>query len=657
MDFGVRGIATPYAQHRPGSARRPPSARQHRNPITGEEYEPAPAVSQNTNNHNSTATHVQTRPPSRPSSKPDNVPSLNLNYLQDNEKSGAISISLRDYKLDSPGADSTVSWGTGRSGLTLFEDPRPRAPSARQNNVPDLLLGTTDRPPSARKIPKQPTAWDRDPVPEDVPAPSARHQQMYQQYADEMKQAYRTHADPQKVSEEEIQRTMQAMKKKGQQMHSARDYDNEENGDDDGEDVGEDVVDEQWKKQRYTSNQLRKKLDAEDMLDHNKKLKLLETVMVDQLSRAVISDPEQNQRNTFHGGSTSRRAARGTKRHLHDSKVSTRSTATENLLSRRVRFGARIITRNGRDAVRELTGFFFQVDRSMTVYEFKQFGKSAKAIPFIQRGVFCHPTGPKSGHPYSLCDVYSGADLTIPTKGQQALSGDLARFKNLTLRVTDVDEGEKSELLSEEVDDYTARSDAASQMDRENRHFLQVVQESAQAQISKRGIKTITGLGRHYRRLDKEGTGLLLQHDLERGLLRFHVDIPPQVLEQVFDIIDPDGERRVDYSVFMRTVLGEMNEFRKALVRKAFCKVDTHKQGSIHLSNIKKFFNANCPSQAGSDADSTKSALQSFLDEVRSSPKQEEVSFIEFEEYYEGLSLGVENDEHFANVLRNTWNI
>lgn len=40
------------------------------------------------------------------------------------------------------------------------------------------------------------------------------------------------------------------------------------------------------------------------------------------------------------------------------------------------------------------------------------------------------------------------------------------------------------------------------------------------------------------------------------------------MLEQVFEIIDPDGERRVDYSVFMRTVIGEMNEFRKALVRK-----------------------------------------------------------------------------------------
>jgi len=32
--------------------------------------------------------------------------------------------------------------------------------------------------------------------------------------------------------------------------------------------------------------------------------------------------------------------------------------------------------RNGRDAVRELTGFFFVADNSLTVYEFRQFGKT-----------------------------------------------------------------------------------------------------------------------------------------------------------------------------------------------------------------------------------------------------------------------------------------
>ena len=47
---------------------------------------------------------------------------------------------------------------------------------------------------------------------------------------------------------------------------------------------------------------------------------------------------------------------------------------TENALAKRVRFGARIVTKNGRDAHRELNGFFFPVDNTITLYEFHQFG-------------------------------------------------------------------------------------------------------------------------------------------------------------------------------------------------------------------------------------------------------------------------------------------
>ena len=32
--------------------------------------------------------------------------------------------------------------------------------------------------------------------------------------------------------------------------------------------------------------------------------------------------------------------------------------------------------RNGRDAIRELTGFYFAADNSLTIYEFRQFGKT-----------------------------------------------------------------------------------------------------------------------------------------------------------------------------------------------------------------------------------------------------------------------------------------
>ena len=40
-----------------------------------------------------------------------------------------------------------------------------------------------------------------------------------------------------------------------------------------------------------------------------------------------------------------------------------------------------------------------------------------------------------------------GGDLVIPTSGQQALSAELLRSKYITLRVTDVEEDEREQLL------------------------------------------------------------------------------------------------------------------------------------------------------------------------------------------------------------------
>lgn len=33
------------------------------------------------------------------------------------------------------------------------------------------------------------------------------------------------------------------------------------------------------------------------------------------------------------------------------------------------------VFRNGHDALRELTGFYFHIDNTLTIYEFRQFGK------------------------------------------------------------------------------------------------------------------------------------------------------------------------------------------------------------------------------------------------------------------------------------------
>ncbi|CAG5134165.1 unnamed protein product, partial [Candidula unifasciata] len=210
------------------------------------------------------------------------VPLLNLTYLKDDDKKIKPAFyDLRDYSLDTPYSASTIRFGKLQSNRN----------ATRPDGVPELRLEDA-RPESYRRPDKQQTVWDKDPVPVTVSQPSARYKQMYQQYSDEMKQSYRDHVNASKQDlngeiEDSVQHQSDGMHSKNPTL------------------------------QRYTDMKQLKKKDAEELLEKNKKLKLVETVMIDQMSRAVISDTEQNEFQANRHNSSQR--SRVTNRHLHDS--------------------------------------------------------------------------------------------------------------------------------------------------------------------------------------------------------------------------------------------------------------------------------------------------------------------------------------------------
>ncbi|KAL5011125.1 hypothetical protein ScPMuIL_013430 [Solemya velum] len=521
MDFVVQGRCTPRTGQRPLSGR-PTSARPtvSRNPITGEERDIGKQEVENGANMFDTK---------RPQSRPDDVPSLNLNYLRDQGEPIPTALQdVYDISLDTGRSVSTVSWGTARSSR-ISNRSDTRTPRASNSSL--------------------------------------------------------------------VFKFQQSLN-----FNSSESYMN--------------------------------------------------------FAMPVISDPGQDTRTPY--GDYDQKRGRGSNRFMHESKIRTRTTATENLLSKRVRFGVRVVTRDGHDALRELTGFFFHIDNTFTVYEFRQFGKNAKALPFVVRGRYCHLCGHRKGQPYLLTDITPGYDLRIDTASQISLPDTLKKKPILTLRVTDVDEAEKQDLLVGDVP-LTQRGKAYedlhinSKLEHQDRLIVHAVQSEVRKQLKKRAIRTITGLGRYYRSIDPSREGILYRFELEKGLFDYHIELSPEKLDLIFEILDPDECGELEYDVYMHGVMGEMSEYRKSLVRKAFQKIDAGKKGLTTISDIKKFFNATFKTSQSANLDA--SPLKAFLDAVLGSSGQKELLYLEFEEYYEGCSLGIEDDEEFKNILRNTWTI
>ncbi|XP_062861319.1 calcyphosin-2 isoform X2 [Trichomycterus rosablanca] len=384
--------------------------------------------------------------------------------------------------------------------------------------------------------------------------------------------------------------------------------------------------------QTDTMHTRNRKLEAEGLNVERKTQTVIDQMMVDQLSRAVISDPEQNSANAL-------TASARHKRTLHHTMVKTQKSLTENLLFHKLCFHARILSRCGREACRELIGFYFMCDQTLTVYEYRSFGKNrCSALPFIERGV-CRTRG----RPYCLADFSQGASLRFSTEGS-CVPESLRHQPYLTLRVTHVDEEAKRMLL----DQFGESVHWLSEEEISDKRILLAIQGAVHESLKGHAVQTMTGLGRRLKKLDAKQSGLMSKEKLRECLME-ELSLSLQDFETVWRIVGLQGQMQVDYNEMIRAVTGEMSETRKAAFIKVYVKLDPNKTGSISLTDIEKFY---CGKQLQMDLG------VDFLTCLRNTGNVNKfVSFAEFEDYYEGLSIEIPNDLVYINILRSTWNI
>ncbi|XP_062971720.1 calcyphosin-2 [Cynocephalus volans] len=500
---------------------------------------------------------------------------------------------------------------------------------------------------------------EQDIIPENLPAPTSKYKLKYQQYKTEMKEGYKQYSQK------------NAEKTKSNIIHQQSPRNKIDEKCVQGEEARTNdlttldrkaLLQQGYADNPYTTQQSARKSDAEIVAAEKKKQTVAEQVMTDQLSRAVISDPEQNstteKQESAHILPDSKLAPlRFRKRTLHETKIRTHSTLTENVLSHKVQFDGRIISRNGRDACRELIGFFFNHDQSLTIYEYRQFGKNrTNVLPFIQKSTYSHQCGRRKGKQYQLGDFYIGATLTFLSSHHPSLPESIKQNSLLILRITNIDQIALDSLKTASVE----HEDDIISLEASDRLVFKAIQDVLKEQLHKRGVRILTGLGKYFQQLEKEGNGLLCKTDFKQALEVFHLEVPEKDFESAWLILtsNGNGNGKVDYGEFKRAIIGEMNEYRKSFVRKAFMKLDFNKTGIVPIIDIRKCYCAKKHPQVISGQSTEEEIKSSFLETLKDAcSKSDEVSYGEFEDYYEGLSIGIVDDKDFINILCIPWGI
>ncbi|XP_015286706.2 calcyphosin-2 isoform X2 [Macaca nemestrina] len=473
---------------------------------------------------------------------------------------------------------------------------------------------------------------DQNMIPENLPAPTDKYKLKYQQYKTEMKEGYKQYSQ---IDAENTNSNVTHQQSPRNKIDEKCVQHKEANTDDLTTLDRKALLQQGYADNPCDKQQRARKLDAEIVAAEKKKQIVAEQVMIDHLSRAVISDPEQNvaieQKESDHI--------------LPDSKMTP------------LRFRKRTLheTNNGRDACRELIGFFFTHDQSLTIYEYRQFGKNRTIVlPFIQKSIYSHQCGRRKGKQYRLGDFYVGATLTFLSSDHASLPESIKENTFLKLRITHIDQIALDSLKTASMD----QEDDIVIQETNDRLVFKAIQDVLKEKLHKRGVRILTGLGKYFQQLDKEGNGLLDKADFKQALKVFHLEVSEKDFESAWLILDDNGNGKVDYGEFKRGIIGEMNEYRKSYVRKAFMKLDFNKTGSVPITNIRKCYCAKKHSQVISGHSTEEEIKSSFLETLKvACSKSDEVSYGEFEDYYEGLSIEIIDDEDFVTILRTPWGI
>ncbi|XP_033077130.1 calcyphosin-2 isoform X1 [Trachypithecus francoisi] len=497
---------------------------------------------------------------------------------------------------------------------------------------------------------------DQNMIPENLPIPTDKYKLKYQQYKMEMKEGYKQYSQ---IDAENTKSNVTHQQSPRNKIDEKCVQHKEANTDDLTALDRKALLQQGYADNPCDKQQRARKLDAEIVAAEKKKQIVAEQVMIDHLSRAVISDPEQNlaieRKESDHILPDSKMTPlRFRKRTLHETKIRTHSTLTENMLSHKLQFDGRIISRNGRDACRELIGFFFTHDQSLTIYEYRQFGKNRTIVlPFIQKSIYSHQCGRRKGKQYRLGDFYVGATLTF-LSSDASLPESMKENTFFKLRITYIDQIALDSLKTASME----QEDDIIIQETNDRLVFKAIQDVLKEKLHKRGVRILTGLGKYFQQLDKEGNGLLDKADFKQALKVFHLEVSEKDFESAWLILDDNGNGKVDYGEFKRGIIGEMNEYRKSYVRKAFMKLDFNKTGSVPIINIRKCYCAKKHSQVISGHSTEEEIKSSFLKTLKvACSKSDEVSYGEFEDYYEGLSIEIIDDEDFVTILRTPWGI
>ena len=182
--------------------------------------------------------------------------------------------------------------------------------------------------------------------------------------------------------------------------------------------------------------------------------------------------------------------------------------------------------------------------------------------------------------------------------------------------------------------------------------------------IISRGFRGIMSLRRTFVLFDENKSNKINKKQFHKFLEDYRYNIPKNLEEKLFEIFDTKKTGNIDYNEFISTILGKLNDFRRQIVQKAFEKLDKENKGKICYDDIRNNYNADKHPEVLNGKRTKQEILARFIDMfeyhfnlLNKNKNKNETTEEEFEEFYNYISVFIDNDKYFENMMSRVWGL
>ena len=183
--------------------------------------------------------------------------------------------------------------------------------------------------------------------------------------------------------------------------------------------------------------------------------------------------------------------------------------------------------------------------------------------------------------------------------------------------------------------------------------------------IKSKGIRCLIALENNFRTLDEDNSQTIDFPSFKKTSIDFKFDLSEENLQNLFFFFDKEEKGRIDYDEFIRIIRGQMSKSRRELIERIFESFEPDKEGIVHIDKLNEYFNPEGhpdvikgilkPQEVYNEFMETFEGNHNYLngDEAQLG----NVDIDEFCDYYDSISMMIEKDKDFENIVTRVWGL